>query len=1095
MNKRKFFTEKKVRYKMYKAGRAWVVAGMATMSFLTFDLLTSNTSLSAKADVTSTTANPIKLSDKKVVLSKTSNSNSVAQATDKTGTSSADTSQSQTGTSSADTSQNQTGTSSADTSQSQTGTNLADTAKSSSVTTGTSKHNSIGTRSSIDVQNAVSKVYNEVRKGLDANLANSVLLSVASDADSDRESFNDIVNNGKDTSPTSVHVAVADQVANKDKYYAEAKVNGTLAEVSTWDAFAKAYNTQSVTYIKLTKDISSGLSRANSNNSGTGNPLNQRTNGIIIDGDNNTLDLGLDVSMFVGTVPVGTQFTLTDVKLMQEHTQGSASSGSTRSVIQTPYNYRQTNDGLWTFNMNNIEYVGSATIDKAGNGNYGYTPARLVDMEDSLVNYSGNIKWYSDQELSTNGSVHIADGATIQYAQTYNRSDMDSVFYFMSWDHANTVNDTGAAHDIQIGDGSTLNLTATKSGTYADRTVFYNSWTDMNVGDNVTWNQDGFTQLFNSQSDRAIYAGGSGYSYSGCNTFFTNLVGHDLDHRSIKFGQQLNMKVPEVRTRAFYLDRNWSIYFAAATTLNVNLISANAAVYLRSGANITFVSPRKLSVQNNNGSSTFAGIFDVSGSESGISSKFTLNNSTINYWNRVAVSAQPTGSLTFRTLIVDSNGYTASDYAGNSLQVGTNTTLGSQTNAFTTLANDPGKIKIRYVNQNGVEVGTTEVSINNDNYIGQILSLRKPIYAITNMPANYMWAIDQQVYSGATGDKQSSGDPTSTVDDGDSYGQAMYAIVPAAEANRDNVYTIYVYGVPESVQYQYIDVRTGKVLTSDSLNVGQEKVGNLQPANFGNTINWQDDYYTKTNIPAGYHYATTVGELNGKTQPTSLLVKEANPTTVIYVAGDDASAKVNFYDTQSGVAVSNSTIDLTGYVGQTPTTGNDFLLPKNYQLDPVNQPNQSAFTSKVNNDGTITITYVKELATSDNDIQINLIHSTTDTIESKVVKRTIKYVDQADQTVSPDVMQTVEFVRTATTDDVDKTVTYSDWTSKTDTNFSPVVSPDVAGMFPDIKTVDDQTGITMDTADSEILVHYYKNEQMVTPDDPKDPNTPVDPNN
>lgn len=392
------------------------------------------------------------------------------------------------------------------------------------------------------------------------------------------------------------------------------------------------------------------------------------------------------------------------------------------------------------------------------------------------------------------------------------------------------------------------------------------------------------------------------------------------------------MKVPEVRTRAFYLDRNWSIYFAAATTLNVNLISANAAVYLRSGANITFVSPRKLSVQNNNGSSTFAGIFDVSGSESGISSKFTLNNSTINYWNRVAVSAQPTGSLTFRTLIVDSNGYTASDYAGNSLQVGTNTTLGSQTNAFTTLANDPGKIKIRYVNQNGVEVGTTEVSINNDNYIGQILSLRKPIYAITNMPANYMWAIDQQVYSGATGDKQSSGDPTSTVDDGDSYGQAMYAIVPAAEANRDNVYTIYVYGVPESVQYQYIDVRTGKVLTSDSLNVGQEKVGNLQPANFGNTINWQDDYYTKTNIPAGYHYATTVGELNGKTQPTSLLVKEANPTTVIYVAGDDASAKVNFYDTQSGVAVSNSTIDLTGYVGQTPTTGNDFLLPKNYQL-------------------------------------------------------------------------------------------------------------------------------------------------------------------
>ncbi|MBS0948717.1 hypothetical protein JK167_13890 [Levilactobacillus brevis] len=245
----------------------------------------------------------------------------------------------------------------------------------------------------------------------------------------------------------------------------------------------------------------------------------------------------------------------------------------------------------------------------------------------------------------------------------------------------------------------------------------------------------------------------------------------------------------------------------------------------------------------------------------------------------------------------------------------------------------------------------------------------------------------------------------------------------------------------------------------------------------------------------GYHYATTTDELNGQVQPDELTVGSENPVTTIYVAGDDASAKINFVDTQSGAALPDSSITLTGYVGQAPTSGNEFLLPKNYKLDPTTQPNQAAFTSKVNNDGSTTITYTQELALSNNDIQINLVHDTTEATETKSIKRTIKFVDINNQSVSPSVVQTVNFVRTVTTDKVDGAVQYGEWLAEAGTSFPSFSSPDVTGMFSDVQTVSEQAGITPESNDSEIVIHYYSKGQTVEPTDPKDPGTPVDPNN
>ncbi len=84
-------------------------------------------------------------------------------------------------------------------------------------------------------------------------------------------------------------------------------------------------------------------------------------------------------------------------------------------------------------------------------------------------------------------------------------------------------------------------------------------------------------------------------------------------------------------------------------------------------------------------------------------------------------------------------------------------------------------------------------------------------------------------------------------------------------------YNIYVYGVANhSVQYQYVDVKTGQVISSEYMNAGTEASGTDRiPANYGNVIDWTNSYYTSTNLPPGYYYATGA-VLNGNVQPDLL---------------------------------------------------------------------------------------------------------------------------------------------------------------------------------------------------------------------------------
>ena len=198
-----------------------------------------------------------------------------------------------------------------------------------------------------------------------------------------------------------------------------------------------------------------------------------------------------------------------------------------------------------------------------------------------------------------------------------------------------------------------------------------------------------------------------------------------------------------------------------------------------------------------------------------------MNNSLISTWSGTSSqTANPSGTSTakFTNLVVGSSAANSSitDTAGNTttspsvIQFG-----GSGTRELSTNAIDPGTVKINYINQNGTTVKSIDVPIDKDtNYIGQYLPLVTAYYAEDNMPENYMWALASQVPTSAATDAQSGGDSTTTADNGDAFGQANTAIVPME--GTEYTYNIYVYGEPNtSVQYQYMDVKTGNIVASD----------------------------------------------------------------------------------------------------------------------------------------------------------------------------------------------------------------------------------------------------------------------------------------
>ena len=117
-------------------------------------------------------------------------------------------------------------------------------------------------------------------------------------------------------------------------------------------------------------------------------------------------------------------------------------------------------------------------------------------------------------------------------------------------------------------------------------------------------------------------------------------------------------------------------------------------------------------------------------------------------------------------------------------------------------------------------------------------------------------------------------------------------------------------------------------------------------------------------------------------------------------------------------------------------------------------------------DSEVTVTY-----------KANMVEST----ETKEVKQTIHYLYEDGTEAAPDKVDTVTFTRTVTTNEATEETTYGDWQAKDDdATFDAVTSPEIEHYTADKPTVEEVTGLTPESKDSEITVTYKPKMETTT---------------
>ncbi|MBZ6003524.1 KxYKxGKxW signal peptide domain-containing protein, partial [Leuconostoc gelidum subsp. aenigmaticum] len=730
-------------------------------------------------------------------------------------------------------------------------------------------------------------------------------LDVQSHPDSNRTDFSNSVstNDTTSTSPTSVKVAVPDQITNDVTYHQQAITAGTAQDVANFAQLQAAWTNSAINYINITSDF----------NATTGN-LGNRANGasVIINGNNHTIDLRNQTFTY-SSASTPTNFTISNATIKQGF---FGSDGNGYSLISA------APAAQLTANINNI------TLTKSDLN--GYNPIHVMYGVGSKINFSGtNVFNLSNEVTRSVGSVNFANNASI----TLNRTSNDigfSEFYFETTAPSGSV---GYGNTITMGDGSSNNAYTYNNSSAGYPAVYY-LINGITAGDNVNWTQTGFQYFIN------------GTQGSVANAKFT-------------FGQNFNLNAPvTTQPGAIRLQSTQQAVFNAGTVMNIHQRNNGGIFQVAGTSSITFISPKALylNTESSTGTptNTFGGIFTGSGT-------ITMNNSSVSTWvNPNNSTSKPAGdaNAVFVNLRYVNGTTTLTDVSGNSA---TSNVVTTTTREMTTKAIDNGKININYVDSKGHIVKTVafDVSDKSKYNIGQTINLATTPWAVTNMPANYKWALANQVYSGAVADAQSGGDSTSINDNGDSYGQANYAIVPIT--GNTYSYNVYVYGNSEPVQYQYQD-QAGNILNTDSITTsGQEYINGLPTANYGNVIDWTNNYYTQTNVPMGYKYDTA------HVQTPSTTVGTDNGLTIIYVTASVQQVDITIKNTD-GTLINGSpsiTVTVNGTSGATKTWAELLqeagITEAGYHLSPADAA--ETFTFDLTNNGNSTTDAVKQALT------------------------------------------------------------------------------------------------------------------------------------
>lgn len=654
--------------------------------------------------------------------------------------------------------------------------------------------------------------------------------------------------------PTSVTVAVPDQITNPQNYQ-QKKV-----DVATFDQLNAAWQDGSTTYINITQDITPGAS-----GSLGWRPANSS---VIIDGNGHTIDLGQNNFRMYDSYNAN-NITLTNANFQQGYNWGD-NDNQDESLVRIGV-------GQYTsMAVNNISLSNDAANKNA---------IRLAYLGNGgKITFSGTNTFNITNELTRAvTSINFANGASVKVQRTAN-DYKNSIFYMGVIASSNYA---GYGNNITMGDGSSFSASLydlTQSPNYS---TIYQYLNGMTVGDNVTWSQNGFQRFIYMPDNSGVQ-----------NAVFT-------------FGQNFDLIIPKTtQPYSIYLVNNTKMIFNAGAQVDINQYYPDVVVDLSGSSSIQFISPKKLhlAMLNTNGTPANNG-YGVIYNFGSASPAFTINNSSLSSWTGYDTSQKnPNGDVNgqFSQLIIknSANAYLVnSDGSTTSTKILSNQSREIQTNSIA-----PGNIYVQYVDSNGNNIGSPkQITLPDGAYIGQFINLKSKEVAQTDMPANYMWALGNQVYSGAKKDAQSGGDSSSPNDNGDSdTGQANVAIVPVLGTNF--TYKVYVYGQPETTSYEYVDKNTGKIMPA-------QNAGTAAPvsSNYGNVIDWTNSYYTKDGVPAGYHISTTA------TQPTTTTVGTSNPTVQLYVEGNSQTVTPT-YQTDGGQTLSPvSPITISGITGQTVT--------------------------------------------------------------------------------------------------------------------------------------------------------------------------------
>lgn len=416
-----------------------------------------------------------------------------------------------------------------------------------------------------------------------------------------------------------------------------------------------------------------------------------------------------------------------------------------------------------------------------------------------------------------------------------------------------------------VGDGASLDMSQYDTGTAAaDSVPVSGTYALVKTGDDVTWKKNNFGRFIQTTSISGDWT----------------------------IGQNNTILIPRILNgNALTAVSGKNIYFNAGLVLELKQNLKNTFSPIQSsGATINFISPKYLNVgiYDQYGSSKAGKVFYGVDSQNG---KMYFTNGTVKGWTGSNSStSKPAGDFTktFKTIEIRENGSVADSSGRNDKNVFPNTTR-----EFKMDGSGVGEVKINYIDQNGNKVGDTDMTlVDNVNFVGQSFNLATKEFAIDKMPAGYKWAIDEQVYSSAPKGSggQPGGDSTNASDNGDSFGQANYAIVPMD--NDTYTYNIYVYtDANPNVTCTYVDPFSGAEIASDKATIGSEQAGKLAPAHIGNTINWEDAFYTKTNVPTGYTYVPSNLLPSTVTQPTKTTITDATTPIDVLIYVYDPSYK------------------------------------------------------------------------------------------------------------------------------------------------------------------------------------------------------------